>query len=66
MARGEPMTLEQFKKAWPQTKATMEIEGFVMTPEDKEAIRKVCMGEMSRDELIKQLKGDKIVFNKNL
>lgn len=56
MARGEPMTLEQFEKSWKQTKATMEIEGFVMTPEDKEAIRKVCMGEMSREQLIEDLK----------
>lgn len=56
MARGEPMTLEQFEKVWPQTKATMEIEGFIMTAEDKEVIRKVCMGEMSREEIIEDLK----------
>ncbi len=56
MTKDRPMTEEQFEKAWIQTKATMELEGFTMTKEDKETAKKVCLGKMTREELIKKLK----------
>lgn len=57
--RGEPMTLEEFEKAFRQAKASMELEGFTITEKDRETIRKVCMGEMSHEELINDLKQKK-------
>jgi hypothetical protein len=47
---------EQFKKSYERAKYQLELEGFVMTEEDEEDVRKVAMGEMSRKELIERLK----------
>lgn len=56
MKPSKPMTLNQFEKAWERAKYQLELEGFIMTAEDKEAVRKVWMGEMSREELVESLK----------
>ncbi|WP_179298644.1 hypothetical protein [Evansella halocellulosilytica] len=48
----------RFEKLFEQAKWQLEVEGFKVTEEDKEAVRKVIMGEMSREQLIEQLKNE--------
>ncbi|MGP4074218.1 antitoxin VbhA family protein [Piscibacillus sp. B03] len=50
------LSQEEFEQSFAHVKHQLEIEGFEVTEEDKEVIRKVAMGEMSREELIEQLK----------
>ncbi|MFZ3580317.1 hypothetical protein [Virgibacillus sp. DJP39] len=55
MKRGEPISQEQFEKNWRQVKYQLELEGFNVTEEDQEAVRKVTMGEMPREQLVEDL-----------
>lgn len=50
------MREEEFEKSWESVKYDLELEGFTVTEEDKEVIRKVVLGEMSREQLIECLK----------
>lgn len=53
MARGEPISQEQFEKNWPQVKWQLEVEGMNPILEDNEVMRKVATGEESRSTLNK-------------
>ena len=50
---------KRFNRLYEKVKFEMELEGFVFTAEDREVIRKVYLGEMTREELIEQTKNNK-------
>lgn len=50
------MNKEEFEKAFVGVKYQLEAEGFEVTEKNKENMRKVMMGEMTRRELIKSYK----------
>lgn len=50
------MSQEEFEKSWEDVKYQLELEGFKVTEKNRENVRKVMMGEMSRKDLIKKYK----------
>lgn len=44
------MTREQFEKYLQEIESTWELDGLKFNPEEKELIRKVCMGEITMDD----------------
>ncbi|HLU23450.1 MAG TPA: hypothetical protein VKZ77_13380 [Bacillaceae bacterium] len=53
------MSPETFEQVYKRAKYQLELEGFILTEEDKEVIRKVVMGDMSRQELLEILQNEK-------
>ncbi|MET3684475.1 antitoxin VbhA family protein (plasmid) [Alkalibacillus sp. S2W] len=50
------MISAELDKAYQQAKHQLEIEGFTLTDEDEQNMKAVVSGEMSREQLIEQLK----------
>ncbi len=52
------MTLEdkKFEESWNKTRYQLELEGFMVTEEDKKDVQRVIQGQMSREQLIERLK----------
>ncbi len=50
---------ETFEQIYNRAKYQLELEGFILTEEDKEVIRKVVMGDMSRQKLMEILQNGK-------
>ncbi len=55
MKRGKPISKKQFEIHWKQIVYQLEIEGLKPNAEDKEAMRKVMMGEAPLSEISKGL-----------
>ncbi|HLU20987.1 MAG TPA: hypothetical protein VKZ77_00725 [Bacillaceae bacterium] len=53
------MSPETFEQIYNRAKYQLELEGFILTEEDKEVIRKVVMGDMSRQKLMEILQNGK-------
>jgi hypothetical protein len=47
---------ERLEKAYQHAKHQLEVEGFIVTPEDEKDIKAVMSGKMTREHLIKKLK----------
>ncbi|NIK13478.1 antitoxin VbhA family protein [Alkalibacillus almallahensis] len=50
------MVCDELDKAYQQAKHQLEIEGFTLTDEDEQNMKAVVRGDMSRKQLIEQLK----------